>query len=244
MTGRLERKVALITGSSRGIGAEIARGYAAEGAQVIITYKGQRDLAEKVAKEIGAPMCLQMDITKKEDIISAYEKINKKLGKLDVLVQNAGFNITNDYEHLDDGDFDRVVEGNLKGPFMVTKYAIPYMNDGGSILLIGSLSGLNGGPRTPSYSAAKAGVGQLTVCLARYLAPKNITVNCIHPGVIAGEMTAATMHPSVMETALQNLMIKRLGDYKDLVPMAITLVEPANHWMTAQQVSVNGGAFF
>lgn len=240
---RLQGKVALVTGSSRGIGEAIARGYAREGAKVIITYLEQADKAQQVAEEIGAVMCMKMDVRNSEEIKRVYKEVEEKVGKIDVLVANAGINITNDYEHLDEDAWDKVVETDGKGVWLTTKNAIPHLNDGAHVIMIGSLSGSIGGPRTPSYAFVKHGLEALCYCMARYVAPRNICVNLLHPGVIQSELTAQTMHPDIMKSTLANLLIKRLGTYEDMVPVAIFLADPANSWMTAQAVSVNGGQF-
>ena len=125
--------------------------------------------------------------------------MSEKLGNIDILVNNAGVNKTNDFDKLTEEEWDLVLDVDLKGVFLCCQQVLEYINDGGKIINIGSLSGEYGGPRTPSYAAAKAGVMSLTHCLARFLGVRNINVNCLSPGVIANEFTEETMSPEVKE---------------------------------------------
>ena len=165
---RLKNKICLITGSSKGIGAGIAEEFAKEGAKVIITYNKQKKLALQIYKKIKAVGIYKLDVRKKSNIISIFKKIKNKFGKIDVLVNNAGVNKTADFDKLKEADWDFVMDVNLKGVFLCCQEAIKYIPSHGKIINIGSLSGEYGGPRTPSYAAAKAGVMSLTHCLARF----------------------------------------------------------------------------
>lgn len=240
---RLKNKICLITGSSRGIGKHIAKAYAKEGAKVIITYKKNRNEAYNTSKEIFTKDVFKMDVTKRESIKKTFKKVFKKYGKIDVLVNNAGVNKTNDFDKLSEKDWDYVLDTNLKGVFMCCQEILKFMPDKGKIVNIGSLSGEYGGPRTPSYAAAKAGVMALTHCLARFVGKRKINVNCLSPGIIANEFTAKTMAKSVRKTLDNLLLIKRPGNYKDLVGAAIFLASSEANYITGQTISVNGGAW-
>jgi 3-oxoacyl-[acyl-carrier protein] reductase len=115
--------------------------------------------------------------------------------------------------------------------------------DGGRVINIGSLSGEYGGPRTPSYAAAKAGVMALTHCLARFLGPRGVTVNCLSPGVIESDLTAQTMPASLRDKILPTILLGRLGRYEELTGAAVFLASDESSYMTAQTLSVNGGAW-
>ena len=243
MLNILKDKICIITGSSRGIGAAIACGYAKEGAKVIITYLRQKDKAEKVAKEIGAEMCLQMDVRLRSSIRNAFKKVAQHYGGVDVLVNNAGINKTNDFDKQTEKEWNEVIDVDLTGVFRCCQEILPYIRDGGRIINIGSLSGEYGGPRTPSYTAAKMGVMALTHCLARFVGKRNICVNTLSPGVIAGELTEKTMSPEVRETALSLMLIKRFARYEEMVGAAILLASDESSYITAQTISVNGGAW-
>lgn len=240
---RLKNKICLITGSSKGIGASFAEGFAKEGAKVIITYNKNRALAKKISSRIKALDYYKLDVSNSKNVSKVFSLIKKKFGNIDVLVNNAGINITNDFKNLKEKDWNKVIDVNLKGVFLCCQNAINIINDGGSIINIGSLSGEYGGPRTPSYAAAKAGVMSLTHCLARYLGERKINVNCLSPGVIGNDFTQKTMAPSVKKLVKNQLLIPRLGEFKDLVGCAIFLASEESSYLTAQTISINGGAW-
>lgn len=240
---RLKDKVAVITGSSRGIGAAIAKGYAQEGCKVVVTYVHQKEKAEEVARSIGAELVLKMDVRNREEIKAVYKKTVEKYGKIDILVNNAGINKTNDFDKQTDEEWQAVIDVNLTGVFKCSQEIVPYISDFGRIINIGSLSGEYGGPRTPCYAAAKMGVMALTHNMARFFAPRNICVNCLSPGVVASELTEKTMSPEVKETALSLMLIKRFARYDEMVGAAIFLGSDESSYMTAQTMSVNGGAW-
>ncbi|MEW6074650.1 MAG: 3-oxoacyl-ACP reductase family protein [Planctomycetota bacterium] len=241
--GRLDGRIALVTGSSRGIGAAIARAYAREGATVVITYRRAAAEAHAVAAEIGAALALPLDVTDRSSIRDAFAAAARRHGRLDVLVNNAGINVTGDFDEISDEDWDMVVDTDLKGVFLCCQEALPLLSDGGRVINIGSLSGEYGGPRTPSYAAAKAGVMALTHCLARFVAPRGITVNCLSPGVIASDLTEKTMPAFLKEKILPLILVGRLGHYEELEEAAIFLASAGSGYVTAQTISVNGGAW-
>jgi len=240
---RLKDKVCFITGSSRGIGAAIAKGFANEGAHVVITYEKNKEKAEEVANQIGAKLVLQLDVGKRDDIKRCFVTTKEKFGKIDVLVNNAGINRTADFDKQTDEEWDEVIDVNLTGVFRCCQEVLPYISDFGRIINIGSLSGEYGGPRTPSYAAAKRGVMALTHNVARFLGNRNICVNTLSPGVIAGEFTEKTMAPDVKETALRLMLIKRFATYDEMTGAAIFLASDESSYLTAQMISVNGGAW-
>ena len=240
---RLKNKICVITGSSRGIGEAIARGYANEGAKVVITYCEQSEKAFKVGKDVGADLILQLDVRSRESIRRAFKEVNDYYGYVNVLVNNAGINKTADFDKQTDEEWNEVIDVNLTGVFRCCQEILPYITDYGRIINIGSLSGEYGGPRTPSYAAAKMGVMALTHNLARFLGSRNICVNTLSPGVIAGEFTEKTMSPDVRETALSLMLIKRFARYEEMVGAAIFLASDESSYMTAQTLSINGGAW-
>jgi len=240
---RLKDKVCVVTGSSKGLGAAIAKGYAAEGAKVVITYNSDPDGAQRVADEVGAGLCVQMDVRDRESIKNAFKAVADKFGHINVLVNNAGVNRTADFDKQTDEEWDDVIDVNLSGVFRCCQEVLPYITDYGRIINIGSLSGQYGGPRTPSYACAKMGVMALTHNLARFLGPRNICVNTLSPGVIGGEFTEKTMASSVMSMALSLMLIKRPASYEEMVGGAVFLASDESSYMTAQTLSINGGAW-
>lgn len=240
---RLKDKVCIVTGSSSGIGQAIAESYAREGATVVVTYNENKDGALKTAENCGTDLVYHLDVRNSQQIIDVFSDVAKKTGGIDVLVNNAGVNKTNDFDKLSEDDWDFVLDVNLKGVFLCCQKILPHMNDAGSIINIGSLSGEYGGPRTPSYAAAKAGVMSLTHCLARFVGDRKIRVNCLSPGVIGNEFTAKTMAPDVRKLVDNLLLLKHLGTVEDMTGAAVFLASDESSYMTAQTMSINGGAW-
>jgi len=240
---RLKDKVAIVTGSSQGIGEAIARGYAAEGAKVVITYNSQKEKAERVAAEIGVDLVLHLDVRDRESIKGVFKSVFERYQKVDILVNNAGINKTADFDKQTDEEWNDVIDVNLSGVFRCCQEILPYITDKGRIINIGSLSGEYGGPRTPSYACAKMGLMALTHNLARFLGPRSICVNTLSPGVIGNEFTEKTMSPEVMATATSLMLIKRFANVNEMVGGAIFLASDESSYMTAQTLSINGGAW-
>lgn len=239
---RLKNKVCVITGSSSGIGKKIAESFYAEGAKVIITYNKNKLEAKKLSKNLNSSF-YKLDVSKKKQVIKVFSSIKKKFKKIDVLVNNAGVNKTNDFDKLSEKDWDLVLNVNLKGVFFCCQEVLKSMPNGGKIINIGSLSGEYGGPRTPSYAAAKAGVMSLTHCLARFVGKRKINVNCISPGVIDNEFTDKTMSKNVKGIIKSLLLIPRLGNLSDLTGAAVFLASKESDYVTGQTISINGGAW-
>jgi 3-oxoacyl-[acyl-carrier protein] reductase len=240
---RLDNKIAVVTGSSRGIGATIARAYAREGATVVITYRNALDEAQAVAAETGSELVLPLDVVDRASVRSVMQRTAERYGRVDVLVNNAGINVTGDFDQISDEDWDAVVDTDLKGVFLCCQEALPVLADNGRVINVGSLSGEYGGPRTPSYAAAKAGVMALTHCMARFVAPRGITVNTLSPGVIASDLTDSTMPAFLKERILPLILVERLGRYDEIEEAAVFLASQESGYVTAQTVSVNGGAW-
>ncbi|MFH1957611.1 MAG: 3-oxoacyl-ACP reductase family protein [bacterium] len=240
---RLKDKVCIVTGSSRGIGAAITAGFAKEGAKVVITYVSQKQKAKELAKKLNTELVLPLDVRDRGSVREAFRKVAERYGHINVLVNNAGINRTADFDKQTDEEWKEVIDVDLTGVFRCCQEVLPFITDYGRIINIGSLSGEYGGPRTPSYACAKMGVMALTHNLARFLGSRNICVNTLSPGVIAGELTEKTMAPEVRETALSLMLIKRFARYEEMVGAAIFLASDESSYMTAQTLSVNGGAW-
>ncbi|MCZ6596409.1 MAG: 3-oxoacyl-ACP reductase FabG [Planctomycetota bacterium] len=240
---RLKDKVCVVTGSSRGIGAAIAKAYAREGAHVVVTYRQNREQAEEVARACGSELCQELDVCSRESIRSCFAAVAERYGRVDVLVNNAGINITGDFDEISEEDWDAVVDTDLKGVFLCCQEVLPHLVDNGRVVNIGSLSGEYGGPRTPSYAAAKAGVMALTHCMARFVANRGITVNCLSPGVIDSELTEQTMPAFLKEKILPLILLGRFGRYDEVTEAAVFLASDGASYITAQTLSVNGGAW-
>ncbi len=229
---RLKDKVCVVTGSSSGIGAAIAKGFEKEGALVIKTY-----LKHKVDDAI------LLDVRSRKSILQMFQQTYEIHGQIDVLVNNAGINITNDFDKQTDEEWDQVMDVDLKGVFHCCQEVLPFMKDYGNIINIGSLSGEYGGPRSPAYCAAKAGVMALTHNLARFLGERNIRVNCLSPGVVKNDFTGNSMSLGVKQIVTDLMLIKRMASVHEMVGPAIFLASDESSYMTGQTLSVNGGAW-
>src|SRR3989344_9211263 len=187
---KLSGKIALVTGSSRGIGKAISEAFLEEGASVIVTYHKNAKMAKNVIRGYKNSLVIKLDISNKKSIKNAIKQIMKKYGRIDILVNNAGINKPTDFENVTEKDWDKILNTNLKGTFMLSQMIFPIMKKQkyGRIINMSSVSGQYGGPRTVHYAVSKAGLISLGQCLARFGAPYNITVNNVAPGIISTEM--------------------------------------------------------
>ena len=240
---RLANKVTVVTGSSSGIGEAIIRAYSKEGAIPVVTYLSKKLRAQEIADEIGAELCLHLDVRDRNSVEKMFSAVNEKYQRVDVLVNNAGINRTADFDKQTEEEWSEVINVNLTGVFRCCQEVLPYISDYGRIINIGSLSGEYGGPRTPSYACAKMGIMALTHNLARFLGPRSICVNTLSPGVIGNDFTDKTMSPEVRETAFSLMLIKRFAKLDEMVGAATFLASDESSYMTAQTLSVNGGAW-
>ena len=175
-------------------------------------------------------------------VIITYNKNKLEAKKLSKNL-NSSFYKLDVFDKLSEKDWDLVLNVNLKGVFFCCQEVLKSMPNGGKIINIGSLSGEYGGPRTPSYAAAKAGVMSLTHCLARFVGKRKINVNCISPGVIDNEFTDKTMSKNVKGIIKSLLLIPRLGNLSDLTGAAVFLASKESDYVTGQTISINGGAW-
>jgi len=238
---KLKGKVALITGSSRGIGKAIALEFAKEGANIILNYVSRDETARNTKAQIeqfGVRVIVsKFDIRKREEIIKAKRLIEKEFSRLDILVNNAGINRPNDFDKITEEEWDEVLAVNLKGAFLVTQTFADIISDGGSIINISSVSGQYGGPRTTHYAVSKAGLIALTHNMAIFFSKRNIRVNCIAPGLIESDMAKAARGLGVEE----KILLKRFGLPKEVAKAAVFLASEEASYLTGQTINVNGG---
>lgn len=233
----------MVTGSSSGIGEAIARSYAREGARVVVTYLSKEAEARKIGDEIGSDLVLQLDVRDRENVREFFQQVDRKYEGIDILVNNAGINRTADFDKQTEEDWNEVIDVNLTGVFRCCQEVLPFIQDKGRIINIGSLSGEYGGPRTPSYACAKMGLTALTHNLARFLGDREICVNTLSPGVIGNEFTEKTMSEDVKKTAFSLMLIKRFARVEEMVGAAVYLGSDESSYLTAQTISINGGAW-
>lgn len=246
----LSGKTAFVTGASRGIGKSIALGLAQAGADVAIGFQRQQDAAAEVVRNIEAlgrkAIAVHMDVTDRTTVKAAFAASQDALGNTDVLVNNAGVNKPTDFDQINDDDWDWVLGVNLKGPFICAQEILGQMraNGGGSIINIGSVSGQYGGPRTAHYAASKAGLMSLGQVIARFGAADGIRCNTIAAGLIQSEMAAAGMQSGAVQSAAENILLKRMGTPDEVASTAVFLASDASSYITAQTINVNGGIYF
>jgi 3-oxoacyl-[acyl-carrier protein] reductase len=245
----LAGKSAVVTGGSRGIGRAIALGLAEAGADVVFTYREQRDEANAVAAQIRGlgrrVQALAMDVTNRADVERVAREA-RAFGKISVLVNNAGINKPTDFDKVSDADWDRILDTNLKGPFICAQIFLPLLMEagGGSIVHIGSVSGQYGGPRTAHYAASKAGLISLAQVIARFGAASNVRSNVIAAGLIASDMGNAALQAASVQKAAEGILLKRLGRAEEVADAAVFLASDASSYITAQTINVNGGLYF
>ena len=246
---RLEGKRALVTGASRGIGRAIALALADAGADVAVTSRNGDD-GEPVAKEIRAKgrrsLALLLDVRHAPSIRVCFERLDQGLGGLDILVNNAGTNIPQDLLHVDEASWDTVVDTDLKGLVFVTQAAAQRMiaaKNGGRVVNIASIYGVVGRRERVSYSAAKAGVVNLTRTLALELAPHGITVNAVGPSIIETDLTRERLRtiPGYREEEIARTPLGRLGTPEDVAAAALFFASPDAAFVTGQTLLVDGG---
>ncbi len=244
MSNKLEGKVALITGGSRGIGAAIAKRLAADGANVAITYTKGADAAASVVKEIEhtgrKAIAIQADAADAEAVKAAVEKTVATFGRLDVLVNNAGTAIPKTFEETTLEEMDRVIDINVRGTFVATQAALKHMKDGGRIVMIGSSVGER--MMTPGlvpYSATKGAVKMFTQGLSREVGKRGITVNNIQPGPIDTDLNPAAgdwAAPQKASTALN-----RYGSVDDVAALVAFVAGGEASYITGANLTVDGG---
>jgi 3-oxoacyl-[acyl-carrier protein] reductase len=244
MPRKLEGKIALVTGGSRGIGAAVAKRLAADGASVAITYAKDTNSASAVVSAIelagGKAVAIQADAADAKAVNDAVEKAVSTLGRLDVLVNNAGTAIPKKFEETTLEELDRVIDINLRGVFVATQVALKHMNDGGRIIMIGSCVGERlMTPGLVPYAATKGAVKMFTQGLSREVGSRGITVNNIQPGPIDTDLNPAAgdwATPQKAATALG-----RYGSVDEVAALVAFVAGPDSSYITGANLTVDGG---
>jgi 3-oxoacyl-[acyl-carrier protein] reductase len=243
---RLEGKVALVTGASRGIGREIALELAREGASVAVNYSGSEAKALAVVDEIKAmgqdAFAIQADVSNSESVNDMAKETIERFGKLDILVNNAGITKDNLLMRMKESEWDDVININLKGVFLCTKAVTRQMmkQRSGRIINISSIVGVSGNPGQANYVAAKSGVIGLTKTTAKELSSRGITVNAVAPGFITTDMTDK-LNEDVKTEMLKQIPLARFGEPKDIARTVVFLASEDSAYMTGQTLHIDGG---
>jgi len=244
MSRKLEGKIALVTGGSRGIGAAIAKRLAADGANVAITYAKGADAAASVIKEIvqggRKAIAIQADATDAAAVKAAVEKTVATFGRLDVLVNNAGTAIPKPFEETTLEELDRVININVRGVFVATQAALKHMKSGGRIIMIGSAVGERvAAPGLVPYAGTKGAVKMFTQALAREIGSRGITVNNVQPGPIDTELNPAAGDWAVPQKAATSL--DRYGHVDEVAALVAFVAGPESSYITGANLTVDGG---
>jgi 3-oxoacyl-[acyl-carrier protein] reductase len=250
---RLEGRIALVTGSSRGIGKAIALRMAEEGAIIGINYvadpdgrnlKDAEDTAAEIAQLGSESIILQADVSNDTQVDEMVQTLFNKYGKIDILVNNAGIIRDVTLKKMTKQDWDAVIGVNLTGVFNCTRAVIDYMREAGygRIVSISSISGQQGNIGQCNYAAAKAGIMGFTKSIAREGARKGITANAIAPGIIVTEM-GMSIPEEFLNAFKQQIPIGKLGDPKDIANAAVFLASDESSYITGQVIHVNGGLY-
>lgn len=243
---KLEGKVAVVTGASRGIGRSIALKLAEEGAKVVVNYSGSQAKAEEVVATIqemgGEAIAVQASVSKTEEVTVLMDAAVKTFGSLDILVNNAGITRDNLLMRMKEEEWDDVLNTNLKGVFLCTKAVTRQMmkQRAGRIINISSIVGVAGNAGQANYVAAKAGVIGLTKTTAKELASRNILVNAIAPGFIETEMTEQ-LPEDLKQGMLTQIPLAKLGQPEDIAKAVAFLASDDANYMTGQTLHIDGG---
>ena len=240
-------KVVLVTGSSRGIGAEMIKAFGTRGAQCVVNYvvdaQGQNKTdALTVAKELNEPLVIECDVTQPQQVEAMMKQIQDQRGGLDILVNNSGIIRDRTIKKMSLEEFESVIRVNLIGTFTVTQKAAAILRSAGRVINMSSVSGQMGLFGQANYSSSKAGIIALTKVSARELARQNITVNAIAPGFIDVGMSKG-MPDEVTQNFIKQIPLGRLGEAREIVDAALFLASPMASYITGQVLNVNGGFY-
>lgn len=242
----MQERVAIITGSSRGIGRATALGFARSGYRVVVNYHRNREQAEQVLQEIEAlgssGILLGADVSQPQEARDLIENSVKELGQVDVLVNNAGINHDQLMLRIQDEEWERVINTNLSSAFYCSRVVVKHMlkKRFGRIINISSVVGISGNAGQTHYAAAKSGLLGLTLSIAQEYGNRGITANAVAPGFIASDMTAA-LSPEQRQQILSGIAVGRLGKPEDVAALVLFLASEEAAYINGQVIKVDGG---
>jgi 3-oxoacyl-[acyl-carrier protein] reductase len=245
---KLRDKVAVVTGASKGIGAGIAKGLAAEGASVVVNYSSSKEGADRVVAEItskgGKAIALQGDVSSAADVKRVFADAKKAFGRLDVLINNAGVYQLAALEEITEEQFHRMFNTNVLGLILATQEAAKYFGaEGGSVINIGSTVSQITPPTSAVYTATKGAVDAVTHVLAKELGPRKIRVNSINPGMVEteGVHAAGFIGSDFEKSIVAQTPLGRIGQPEDIARIAVFLASGDSGWLTGETLLASGG---
>jgi 3-oxoacyl-[acyl-carrier protein] reductase len=248
ITKKLAGKVAVVTGASKGIGAAIAKQFAAEGADVVVNYASAKNDADRVVDEIskrgGKAIAIQGNVAKKAEVERLFVEAEKAFGKIDILVNNAGVYEFVPLEDVSEQHFHKHFDVNVLGMLLATQEALKHFNaDGGSIINIGSLASSLTPPTAVVYNATKGAVDAITRTLAKELGPRKIRVNSINPGMVIteGAIAGGYTEGDMRKMFESQTPLGRVGETEDIAPAAVFFASDEAAWITGETLVIAGG---
>ena len=248
---RLAGQTALITGGGTGMGRAIALAFSREGASVTVAgrrVEKLREVVSEIEKQGGQALAVSCDVTQSKDAGRAVQESVARFGRLDVLVNNAGALHVSTVESIPEEDWDRIMLVNLKGPFLMSRAALPALRKagGGSIINIGSILGLIGMKGRAAYAASKGGVTMLTKAMALDYAHEKIRVNCICPALVETELIrdlfgSGSEGEAARRSRIAQFPLGRMGRPEDVADMAVFLASKESSWVTGVAIPLDGG---
>ena len=241
-----EKQVVFVTGGTRGIGKAIALKYAENGYIIVINYVSDKTNVDEIKKEFSKygveSLVVKADVSKAEEVDRAVKQAIDKFGKIDVLVNNAGITRDTLLMRMKEEDFDKVIEINLKGTFLVTKAVTPYMmkKRNGKIINLSSVVGVTGNAGQSNYSASKAGIIGFTKSIAKELASRNIRANAVAPGFIDTDMTSV-LSEDIKANINAQIPMKRMGTAREIANVVYFLGNEESSYITGQVINIDGG---
>lgn len=242
----IENKIVLVTGGTGLIGQSIINEFSKLNYTVIFTYFNNYALAKQIQKKHNHCYPYKLDISKITSIDKLIKKINLNFGKIDILINNAGINKPEDFDKIKEKDWDKILNINLKGPFLLLQKTTNLLKNSKcpSVINISSVSGQYGGPRTAHYAVSKAGLISLSQVYSRYASQFNIRCNSIAAGIINSKMANNSISNPNVKKQVSNIILKKLGSPQDIANSCVFLSSEKSEYITGQTLNVNGGLYF
>jgi 3-oxoacyl-[acyl-carrier protein] reductase len=242
---KLNNKVAIISGASRGIGAQIARALAKEGAMVVVNYAKNTTAADQVVSEIqgagGKAIAFKADVSKADEVKALFDSSIAHFGKVDILVNNAGIAVFKKLQDTSEDEFDRSFDINVKGVFLTLREAAVHLESGGRIINVSSTVTRLMMPTYGTYSATKSAVEQLTRVFAKEIGSRGITVNSVSPGPTNTQLFTEGKSEETIKRLASMAALERIGEPEDIARVVLFLASDDSAWITGQNIGANGG---